>query len=61
MIAIILAFLDVNKFAEFLSGNLDGMSLILNILWSGMMLISVIATVFSGWDYLKNGKDLLKD
>ena len=61
MIAIILAFLDVNKFAEFLSGNLDGMSLILNILWSGMMLISVIATVFSGWVYLKNGKDLLKD
>ena len=61
MIAIILAFLDVNKFAEFLSGNLGGMNLILNILWSGMMLISVIATVFSGWDYLKNGKDLLKD
>ena len=22
---------------------------------------TVIATIFSGWDYLKGGKDLLKD
>ena len=26
-----------------------------------LMFISVVATIFSGWDYLKNGKDLLKD
>ena len=26
-----------------------------------IMLISVIATIFSGWNYLKGGKDLLKD
>lgn len=61
MIAIILAFLDVSSFAEFLSGNLTGLNLIINILWSAMMLISVIATIFSGWDYVKDGKDLLKD
>ena len=34
---------------------------ILNILESIMMLISVIATIFSGYTYLKNGKDLFKD
>lgn len=61
MIAIVLAFLDVSSFAYFLTGNLSGINLVINILWSSMMLISVIATVFSGWDYLKNGKDLLKD
>lgn len=61
MIAIILAFLDTHAFMEFLSGDLIGMSLIINILWSSMMLISVIATIFSGWDYVKDGKDLLKD
>lgn len=61
MIAIILAFLDTHAFMEFLSGDLIGISLIINILWSSMMLISVIATIFSGWDYVKDGKDLLKD
>lgn len=61
MIAIIIAFLDVSYFAEFLTGNLTGINLVMNILWSSMMLISVIATVFSGWDYIKDGKELLKD
>ena len=32
---------------------------ILNILFTVFMAISVIATVISGIDYLKNGKDLL--
>lgn len=61
MIAIILAFLDTHAFMEFLRGDLSGISLVMNILWSAMMLISVIATIFSGWDYVKDGKDLLKD
>ena len=26
-----------------------------------IVFILVIATLFSGWDYIKNGKDLLKD
>ena len=34
---------------------------ILNILASVFMTISVIATIFSGWTYLKEGKDLFKD
>ena len=61
MIAIIAAFLDTNEFFSFANGNLTGLSLLINIFWSVMMLISVIATIFSGWNYLKDGKDLLKD
>ena len=61
MIAIILAFIDVNRFGVFVRGGLSGLPLILNVLTSIMMIVSVIATIFSGWDYLKNGKDLLKD
>ena len=61
MIAITLAFIDINNFFAFASGNLTGFSLILNITASVIMLISVIATVFSGVDYVKGGKELLKD
>lgn len=61
MIAIILAFIDVNAYGAFLVKDLTGFSLILNILATVLMFISVIATIFSGWDYVKNGKNLLKD
>ncbi len=61
MIAIILAFLDINSFATFITTKLTGFSLALNILATVIMLVSVVATVFSGWDYLKDAKDLLKD
>ena len=37
------------------------MSFIINILSTIMLLICVVATIFSGWDYLKGGKELLKD
>ena len=60
MIAIILAFLDLNNFGTFISGNLTGYSLVINVLSSSLMLISTIAAVFSGVDYLKGGKELLK-
>ena len=53
MIAIICCFLDPFKFGEFRS--------IINILSTVMLVVSVIATIFSGIDYLKDGKDLLKD
>ena len=61
MIAIILAYIDVHAFGEFITGDLTGFSLVLNIIATIIMLISVVATIFSGWDYLKNGKELLKD
>lgn len=33
----------------------------INILSTSLLVICVIATIFSGWNYLKGGKDLLKD
>ena len=61
MLAIILAFIDINGFGAFVNQSLTGFNLALNIVTTVLMTISVIATVFSGWDYIKNGKDLLKD
>ena len=64
MIAIILMFININGtniFGSFIFGNLTGIELIINILTTVLMLASVVATIFSGWDYIKNGKDLLKD
>jgi len=34
---------------------------IINILATVFMTVSVIATIFSGWNYIKDGKDLFKD
>ena len=61
MIAIILAFLDVNAFGACFKGNLTGFALILNAIVTIMMIIQTIATIFYGYEYLKEGKDLLKD
>lgn len=61
MIAIILAFIDVNGFFTFVGTKLTGFNLVLNVTASVIMLISVVATIFSGIDYIKGGKDLLKD
>lgn len=61
MIAIVLSFLDINHFAQFLTTKLTGYNLIINILSTVFMFASVIATIFSGWTYMKNGKKLFKD
>ncbi len=61
MIAIILAFIDINKYGAIFKGELTGFNFVLNLITTIIMTISVIATIFSGWDYIKNGKDLLKD
>lgn len=61
MIALIFALIDIGSFFEFISGSLTGWHLVINIISSIMMAISVIATVFSGVDYLSKGKDLLKN
>ena len=64
MTAIILAFININGtnvFFGFLNNNLQPIELIINVITSFMMLISVIAAIFSGWDYIKGGKDLLSD
>lgn len=61
MIAIILVIFDSNPFAECFKGTLTGVEFGLNLIATILLLISVVATIFSGIDYLKNGKDLLKD
>lgn len=61
MIAIILAFIDIGTFFEFTKGTLSGWHLVVNALMSIMMIVSVIAAIFSGYDYVKDGKDLLKE
>ena len=64
MIAIILAFININgtnTFFGFIKGGLSPLELTINIATSIMLLVSVVATIFSGWDYIKGGKDLFKD
>ena len=75
MITIILIFIDKFNFCDFLRAttNIENAvsssfqifmttpEFIFNIITSVLLLVSVIATIFSGWDYLKGGKDLFKD
>ncbi|MCI8290964.1 MAG: CDP-diacylglycerol--glycerol-3-phosphate 3-phosphatidyltransferase [Clostridia bacterium] len=61
MIALIFAFVDNYGFFAFVSGGISGIALVINIVTSVMMAISVVATVFSGWDYLSSGKNLFKE
>lgn len=61
MIAIILAFIDTSYYGAFINAGLTGFKFYINILMTGMMTISIIATIFSGYDYIKNGKDLFKE
>lgn len=58
MLALVLAIIDINSYGAFIFEKLDGFALILNATSTILMTISVIATVFSGWDYIKKGKDL---
>lgn len=61
MIAIILAFVDINAFGTGFNGSLTGFAFALNLVVTVMMIVQTVATVFSGYDYLKDAKDLLKD
>ena len=61
MIAIIAAFLDQNVFGACFSSGLEGWPLFLNGFVTLMMIVQTIATVFSGYDYLKGSKELLKE
>ena len=75
MIAIILCFLDKFSFGQFIfrvsneseviinsaSIYMTNGQFVINILSTVMLVVSVIATIFSGVDYLKNGKELFKD
>ncbi len=60
MIAIILAFLDLNAFGAFINSGLTGYNLVINVLSTSLMFISTIAAIFSGVDYLKGSKKLFQ-
>lgn len=60
MMALILALIDMNPYGAFAQCRLQGFALILNIASTVLMSVSIIATIFSGWDYIKDGNDLLK-
>jgi CDP-diacylglycerol--glycerol-3-phosphate 3-phosphatidyltransferase len=60
MIAIIFALIDVNSFGACLTGELQGVPLALNTFVTVMMIVQTIATIFSGIDYMKDAKNLMK-
>lgn len=61
MIAIILSLVDINGFGAIFTKQMDLIPFILNLASTILMIICTIATIFSGYDYLKGGKDLFKD
>ena len=61
MLALVVAIIDINSFGAIFTKNLDTYHFIINLFVTVMMSISVIATIISGFDYIKNGKELLLD
>jgi len=61
MVGIALVFIDRNPFGAFFNMNLYGYDLLFNIIITILLSLSVVATVFSGIDYLKGCKQLFKD
>ena len=59
MVAISLAFIDINQFMSFMDGTLSGFLLCLNVLMSLAMIVCVITTIWSGVDYFIKSKDVL--
>lgn len=59
MVAISLAFIDINSFMSFISNELTGYALVINILMSLAVWLSVIATIWSGIDYFMKSKDVV--
>lgn len=60
MVSLTLMFIDKNPYGAIFNSNISGMEFVLNLITTVLITISVIATVFSGYEYLKDGKELLK-
>ena len=61
MLALILAFVDQNGFAQCFVGGLTGFAWWYNFITTIFMSVSVVAAVLSGIDYIAKGKDLFKE
>lgn len=59
MVAIGLAFLSTNSFMEFINTKMTTGAFTLNIIMSLAMIVSVVATIFSGIDYFMKSKDIV--
>ena len=60
MLGIVFAFIDLNGFGAIFTQNLLGGPFILNLITTALLGFSIIATIFSGIDYLKGSKELFK-
>ena len=61
MVALVLAIIDPNAFGACFTGILSGFSFWYNLIVTVLMIISVVATIFSGVHYIVKGKDLFKE
>lgn len=61
MLALILAFVDLNGFAQCFIRGLTGFAWWYNFVTTILMSVSVVAAVLSGIDYIAKGKDLFKE
>lgn len=61
MLALILAFVDQNGFAQCFVGGLTGFAWWYNFITTILMSVSVVAAVLSGIDYIAKVKDLFKE
>lgn len=61
MLALILAFVNQNGFAQCFMGGLTGFAWWYNFITTILMSVSVVAAVLSGIDYIAKGKDLFKE
>ena len=61
MLGLTIAFLDVHSFGAIFTENLTGGAYVLNLATTLLLGISVIATIFSGIDYLKGCKEIFKE
>ena len=62
MLALVLVFVDKYSYGYFISNSIENVGWrVLNIITFILLTISVIATIFSGYDYIKGGKDLFKE
>ena len=59
MIAVIMCFLEVNVFGAIFNTQLDVIPFIWNLLTTLLMIVSTVATIFSGYTYLKGSKEIL--
>ena len=60
MMGLVIAFIDVNAFGAIFTTELTGIAYVINLGTTLLLTISVIATIFSGINYLKGCKELFK-